>query len=526
MFGALSAQDRMDVLEEKLNQLAKNYPGINDQVDISLKEASIQEYIRAIGLANNINVNVDPSIDVKLSNSFSKVTAKEVFLFFCKRYDLEMSFVGPIITFSKFSAPIPPVLEKKPERKKLNIHYESNTDLLSYDLSFDTLGNVSKEITKLSGKNIVFSPDLSNKALNGFVQLAPFNNALEKLAFANDMKVSKSEDGFYVFEKKSSLVNGQTPQGNTASTFGNLSNSGIATNSLNIEIVDGFISMDVQNIPIADIVNRVSKQIGKNYFLFSDLKGIATLKVHEAPYEEFLRLLFNGTELTFKKEGSTYLFGDRNLEGLRQSKLISLRNRTIEKVIDYIPVDLKKGVDVKVFEDLNGIIVSGSQPRIQELETFLRQIDMAVPMIHIEVIIADVRKSNSLSAGISAGIGTKPAGQTNGTLLPDYNISLNSESINSIIAGINGLGIINLGAVTPNFYLNLKAMEASGILKLRSTPQIATLNGHEAKLTVGQTQYYLEVNNNLVNTAPTQQNLLQTQNWKAVNADLAITIDL
>ena len=47
-------------------------------------------------------------------------------------------------------------------------------------------------------------------------------------------------------------------------------------------------------------------------------------------------------------------------------------------------------------------------------------------MIHIEVIIADVRKSNSLSAGISMGLGTAGTGTTGGTLLPDYNISLNS----------------------------------------------------------------------------------------------------
>jgi type IV pilus assembly protein PilQ len=181
-------------------------------------------------------------------------------------------------------------------------------------------------------------------------------------------------------------------------------------------------------------------------------------------------------------------------------------------------------VELKVFEDMNGIIVSGSQPRINELETFIRQIDVVVPMVHIEVIIADVRKSNSLSAGISAGLGTK-TGTTSGTLLPDYNVNLNAQSINNLIKGINGFGLINLGNVAANFYISLKAMESNGILKLRSTPQIATLNGHEAKLSVGQTQYYLEVNNNLVNNANQNQNILQTQNWKAVNADLSITID-
>jgi type IV pilus assembly protein PilQ len=517
-----NAQDRLDVLDEKLNQLAKNYPGINDKVELSMNGATIQEYVRAIGLANNLNVNVDPGLDIKLTNTFSKVTAKEVFLFLCKRYDLDIQFVGPIMTFIKY---MPPIVEKKiAATKKLNISYEKNADLLNYDLNADTLGNVAKEITKQSGKNIIFSPELMNKTVSGFIQNAAFNAALEKLAFANDMRVSLTDDGFYIFEKKIIAAN-QNPSNPTNGSFGNLSLNKSDTKNANIIIKDGLITMDVQNQAIADIVGTVSKELGKNYFLFNDLKGNTTLKVVDAPYEEFLKLLFNGTDLTFKKDGNVYLFGDRNLEGLRLSKLITLKNRTIEKVIDFIPAELKKGIDLKVFEDMNGIIVSGSQPRINELEAFLREIDVVVPMVHIEVIIADVRKSNSLSAGISMGLGTAGTGSTGGTLLPDYNVSLNSKSINNLISGINGFGLINLGNVTPNFYLNLKAMESNGILKLRSTPQIATLNGHEAKLSVGQTQYYLEVNNNLVSQANTAQNILQTQNWKAVNADLSVVID-
>lgn len=518
----IRAQDRFDIIDEKLNQLAKDYPGINEKVELSMNGATIQEYVRAIGINNNLNVNVDASLDIKLSNNFSKVSAKEVFIFLCKRYDLDIVFVGPILTFIKF---VPPIVEKKTFGKKLNVKYEPTADLITYDLLNDTLGNVTKEITKQSGKNIIFSPDLANKLVSGYIQNATFNNALEKLAFANDLKVTKTPDDFYIFEKKQVVVNSQN-QPTNSNPFGSLTNQTNSGTEKNAKLLvkDGLITMDVQNMPMNDVVNAVSKELGKNYFLFSDLKGNTTLKVSEAPYDEFLKLLFNGTDLTFKKDGETYLFGDRNLEGLRQSKLITLKNRTIEKVLDFVPVELKKGIEVKVFEDLNGIVVSGSQPRINELEAFLRQIDLVVPMIHIEVIIADVRKSNSLSAGISAGLGTK-TGTTGGSLLPDYNISLNSQSINNLLSGIAGFGIINLGAVTPNFYLNLKAMESNGILKLRSTPQIATLNGHEASLSVGQTQYYLEVNNNLVNSVNTQQNILQTQNWKAVNADLSVTID-
>jgi type IV pilus assembly protein PilQ len=219
-----------------------------------------------------------------------------------------------------------------------------------------------------------------------------------------------------------------------------------------------------------------------------------------------------------------YLIGERNLEGLRQNKLIKLKYRTVDKTLDLIPAELKKGVDLKVFKDLNGIVASGSMIRIQEIENFLIQIDQIVPLVYIEVIIADVRKSNSLSAGISAGLGDKPR-TTTGMILPNYEVGLSSTTVNNLIKGLSGFGAINLGSVTPNFYVTLKALEEQGALKIRSTPQIATLNGHAAKLSIGKTEYYLEVQNNLVNTTNVQQNLLQSQQYKPVNADLSISID-
>lgn len=519
------SQDRFAILEQKLIEVSKFSPGLNEKVDLSINGSSIQEYIKAIGISNNLNINVDPSIDVKISNNFSKVTAQEIFIFLCKNYNLDITFVGPIMSFVKYIAPVAPI--KTIAAKKINVSYESTANLLSFDLQNDTLSAATKEITKQSGKNIMFSPELAGKIISGYVQNSPLNSALEKLAFANDMKVSVTPDDFYIFEKKIPLVDSKSnvsQNGGSTTSFG-LTNSNSKTNT-NVIVKNGLITVDAQNIAIIDIVNTASKELNKEYFLFNELKGNATLKINDATYDDFLKLLFNGTDFTFKKEGEIYLFGDRNLEGLRQSKLITLKNRTIDKIMEYIPVDLKKGVDIKTFSDLNGLIVSGSQPRINELEAFLRQIDLVVPLVHIEVIIADVRKSNTISTGISAGIGTKPATPTSGGLLPQIDLSLNATAINNLISGINGLGVINLGSVTPNFYLTLKALEEQGALKIRSTPQIATLNGHEAKLKVGSTVYYLEVQNNLINTGNNNnQNITQTQQFKSLDADLSITIN-
>lgn len=516
------AQDRFAIMEQKLIELGKtSAPGLNEKVDLSINGASIQEFIRAVGVSNNLNVNVDPTIDARIINNFSKVTAQEIFLFLCKNYNLDINFVGPILSFVKYTAPVAPI--KTITAKKMNVSYEPVAGLISFDFQNDTLAAATREITRQSGKNIIFSAELLGKVVSGFVQNSTLNSALEKLAFANDMKVSVTPDNFYIFEKKAPAVDPNAK--NTAAAGANpnfsLTNPGDKKNTVSVR--EGLVSVDAQNIAIIDLVNSVSKELNREFFLFNDLKGNTTLKINDASYDDFLRLLFNGTDFTFKKEGEIYLFGDRNLEGLRQSKLITLKNRTIDKVLDFIPAELKKGVDIKTFADLNGLIVSGSQPRINELEAFIRQIDLVVPLVHIEVIIADVRKSNTISTGISAGIGAKPAGPTTGTLVPQIDLSLNAASINNLISGINGLGIINLGNVTPNFYLTLKALEEQGALKIRSTPQIATLNGHEAKLKVGSTVYYLEVQNNLINNVG-GTTVAQSQQYKQLDADLAITI--
>ncbi|WP_262913004.1 hypothetical protein [Flavobacterium jumunjinense] len=40
--------------------------------------------------------------------------------------------------------------------------------------------------------------------------------------------------------------------------------------------------------------------------------------------------------------------------------------------------------------------------------------------------------------------------------------------------------------------MNLKLLENNSIIKIESTPKIATLSGHEATLSIGETNYIIE----------------------------------
>jgi len=237
---------------------------------------------------------------------------------------------------------------------------------------------------------------------------------------------------------------------------------------------------------------------------------------------ELLAHVMNGTDYTFKKTENYYLIGNRKTEGLRAVELVKLENRTIEAVMDIIPKELLLDVEVKEFIELNGLVLSGSYLKIEELKAFLHSVDQVVPMVQIDIIIVFSKTSSQLSTGIKGGISNQPV-VTSGDIFPAVDINLGAETINGLIEAFNGFGIINIGAVTPNFYLSLKALESNSVIDIASTPKISTLNGHEATFSVGETSYYRE---EVVSITPSISggNTVSNKVWKSTEANLNITV--
>ena len=505
---------RFSQLEGKLTSLSSVAPGLNNKVELSVNGVALQEFIRAVAITNNLNVSVEPGLDTKIYDNFSDVTVSNVFLFLCKRYELDITFIGNIMVFSKY---IPPPQVVQPYSPRLpDISWDAQKKEIDLDLKNDSLPLVARELTRKTGSNVVFDPKLSGKILNGYILDQPLEAALNKLAFANDLKITKADSNFYLIEEKAAAVQNAGVKPNGGDPKGVSLPAGTK-----IVIKDSLITIEATNAPISDLVFSVSSQLKKEYFLYSDLKGTSTLNIKNATYDQFLDNVLNATDYTYRMRDSVYFIGDRNLEGLRITRLYRLQFRTADKVPDYIPTEMKKGVELKAFPDLNGIIMSGSEPRIAEIERFLALIDQVVPMVMIEVIIMDVNKSHTVSAGIQSGLGTPPP--SNGTLTPGVDATLNATAINNLISGLNGFGWLNLGNVTPDFYVKLHAMEDDGMLNIRSTPQLSTLNGSEAKMSIGRTEYYLERTTNIIGVQNPQTQITNT--YKPLNADFSLTIN-
>jgi type IV pilus assembly protein PilQ len=192
----------------------------------------------------------------------------------------------------------------------------------------------------------------------------------------------------------------------------------------------------------------------------------------------------------------------------------------MDSLLHIIPPELRRGVEVKEFKELNSFLLSGSSPQITEIEQLMKQIDRLVPMITIEVILLDVQKGNTVKTGIKMGVSDSV--KTGGTLLGGLDYTFGARSINDFIDRIGINNVFNLGHVTPNFYVSLSALEANHNIELRQTPKLSTLNGHTANLSIGNTRYYTISTQNVLGSLNPQT--VVTQQYIPVEANLSISI--
>ena len=192
-----------------------------------------------------------------------------------------------------------------------------------------------------------------------------------------------------------------------------------------------------------------------------------------------------------------------------------------EAIVNILPDEIKSDLDIRVDFELNSFFVSGPSANIERFKNFIAEIDKPVPVVLIEVMIIEVRKSSIVETGISWGIGDEPV-STQGNIFPNTDLTLGAKTVNRVIGGFDGFGSFNIGRVVPEFFATIKALEENGNIKIRSTPKLSTLNGHRAHLSIGETTYYVITNQNFFGSqVPTTS---EVRNYAPIDAELGVSI--
>lgn len=518
-FGLFAQDFTESQLRFKLDSLAYRQPGFNNKLQLNLTGLPLHELISSVALENNLNITVDPTINQLISYNFFDAQVKDMLVFLYLNFDIEYNFVGSIISVKKRTVKKDPVVTKP--AKEIDLNYNSANQFLSMNLKNDTLWKVLEKLTRISDKNFVLTPEIREKQVNAFFQNRPFDQVLEMLAKNNALEISKGQEGYYSV----TAVASNTQEGGRSGTNSGRNPVKGSANPQDLVIKKnptGTLDVYSNNADLFEIIRSAAEETGQHYVIYSAIEGKTNLELKDVSFDELLQKLFNGTKYNYKNEAGIFVIGENKMEGLRNTVLIRMENRTIENVKILIPKDLSTDLEISEFVELNGLIVSGNERRIVELKSFLKSIDLVVPMVQIDVMLVVSKRGSTVKTGIKGGIKDEPT-TTSGTIFPELNVELGSEAINNILNTISGFGFVNLGQVTEKFYLSLQALENNNVIDIESTPKISTLNGHQAKISIGQTTYYQETQVN-VQTTINNQGILQSKIWKNIEANLSVTL--
>lgn len=551
---AQSATDRLRRIERRLEALIENGVPLEKEITISFT-GSIQELVTFLAESTELSVGIDPEIRRQVSVTFTGVMVRDVILYLCDTYSLSMRPTGTIVYLINYVPPPVAPLEREPA-----IEYNTASGLVSLNLKRDTLIDVIRILTEKSGQNVNVDPVIQRKLVSGFVNNVSVSASLSQLAINNDLELSERGGLPYLTEKKRDTF---------FSNSGEDSDRPLSQPGINIrKTADNRVDVRAEGVSAIDVIQAIATELDRQFYVLEDFKVansarnsnvngssnrtdnrrtnqstngstinsfpselgdmIVTLQTRNATFDEILTNMFRNTSFTYQNDGTVYLIGSREAESLRSTSIVQFQYRSARGMMELIPESFLQGVRVDSLFELNSLILSGSKRNIEEIRGLLKSLDKVVPVVNIELTIIDVSSNKLDEYGIEAGVrpGGQPAG---GTIVSSsenqggIDFSYSPGAINQLLDLLAGRGIVNIGRVTPDFYLGLKALQEDGIVDIQSTPKLSTLNSHPASLSIGTKRYYQEQQVNypgLDRPIPIQATI-----FKEIEANLLVNIN-
>lgn len=466
----------------------------------TLDFANIRLYdaLTALARSYNLSLFIDSSVTGNISLRLENVLLDDALRFIIQEYKLSWERTGDIIKIFK-KAPPPPVLEP------LKVEY--NDSLLTLDLQDADLERLIDTLIDITDRNIIVEDRVKGK-VTGKLRSLPLDQTLKVLLPANGFSIREIDRVIYVGRVEAA-------QGERA-----------RTRNLYVTCTDGLATLEAANVPIDDVVTRIGFECGVSILVQTKLEGTSTAQFTDKTVEEALTYLLMNSKYTFKEMSGVFFVGNRDSQDLYDNELIRVNNLVASDVEPLIPVALSQQLTVKVVKEHNGLLVTGPRTAIARLKDFVAEIDIPTAQVLFEVLVVDYSTTDRAEFGITANnFGGEDENSGDHTYWPNLDISGTGQDINNALRSLEShTGWSNLGVLDDNFFVRLQMLQEEGKANIQSRPQIATLNGHSASISIGTTQYYLLESQTIYPSDQSNISTSTSQKFETIKANMSLVV--
>jgi type IV pilus assembly protein PilQ len=283
------------------------------------------------------------------------------------------------------------------------------------------------------------------------------------------------------------------------------------------------VTLEFADAEVRKIFQLLSEVSNKNFVLGDDVSGTISIKLVNVPWDQALDIILDTKNLDKREDGNIIIIkgkGKFKSQAEEEQELKKALTKAIELKADIFSINYSDiGSIVAQLTNLktdrgtiaqdartNKIIVKDIPQVLDDMRKLIIQLDVPEKQVMIEARIVEATSTFTRSLGVNWGLhyrdgtasfmginqlDTSFGGQAS-TAAPTTGLSGNS-------GGAMG---ISFGTLTSNIQLDLRlnAAASAGLIKIVSTPKVATLNNKTAKITQGQQVPYTSSTSDKVET--------------------------
>jgi type IV pilus assembly protein PilQ len=309
------------------------------------------------------------------------------------------------------------------------------------------------------------------------------------------------------------------------------------------------IDLDFNNADIHNILRLLAEVGGVNIVTSDDVSGTVTIRMRNVPWDQALEVVLQAKGLGMVRRGNLIRVAPLSTLEKEREAAIARRKQQIELApleTRLVPVSYATATEleprvqellsprgtVSVDERTNVLIVRDMVEVLDDVEELVRTLDTQTPQVLVEARIVEATSQYVRDVGIQWGGDVTMSGATGnptGLVFPSsvgvvggnyttgrsptqglspFQGTIPTPNYAVDLPATTGLGQggalgITLGALGGNVHLavRLSAAEASGVIRIVSSPRILTLDNHEAHIAQGTLIPYSQISAQGVQTA-------------------------
>jgi len=292
-------------------------------------------------------------------------------------------------------------------------------------------------------------------------------------------------------------------------------NIAVEHKSLTVDLQSKKLSIDYNEANLVSVLQALSYSFNLNLVMTKDVQGKVSAHLQNITIDEALNAILKVNGYRFiRKDDIIYVMRAGDMETMAESFHLSFLVASDAKQL--LSKTISKQGDIQINEATNSLVVVDVPENIKKIKQILAEIDVAPIQVLIEAKIVDIESKDYENLGTtinstfdvkgtSTGTSTgSSAGTSTGTSTATTSgpTSLAQDSTQSVALGSNLAGPSTKISgdqirVTPTFKslalsVQLDALIQQNKAHLLASPSIATLNGKEAKINIGERFPFLE----------------------------------